>query len=148
MPGLTIWKNQEMNKLRRDMDRLFARLLDDLAVPPFPITYRGLPFIDISETKDSLIIKAEIPGMNPEDFDISITDDLLTIQGEIKLEYVRETENYHRMERRYGSFSRTLKLPCRINIEDVKATYKKGVLNIEMPKCAPEKVCQIKVRIR
>ena len=147
MAGLIIWKNQEMSKMRRDIDRLFDRLWDDYDMPLFPTTPRGVPFIDIFETKDNLIIKAEIPGINPEELEISITDDNLTIKGETKHEIIRERENYHRMERRYGSFSRTLKLPCRVLIEDVNATYKKGVLHIVMPKCKPDKARQIKVRV-
>ena len=77
MPGLIIWKNQEIDKLRRDMDRLFARLRDDFGMPPFPKIGRDVPFIDLSETEDDLIIKAEIPGIDPEDLDISITEDIL-----------------------------------------------------------------------
>ena len=147
MAGLIIWKNQEISKMRRDIDRLFDRLWDDYDMPLFPTKPRGVPFIDIFETKDNLIIKAEIPGINPEELEISITDDNLTIKGETKHEIVRERENYHRMERRYGTFSRTLRLPCRVVIEDVNATYKKGVLNIVMPKCKPDKARQIKVRV-
>ncbi|MFB0533339.1 MAG: Hsp20/alpha crystallin family protein [Desulfatiglandales bacterium] len=148
MPGLTIWKNQEINKLRRDMDRLFARLRDDFGMPHLPKIVRDLPFIDLSETEDDLIVNAEIPGINPEDLDISITEDILTIKGEMKQEFVEESENYHRMERQYGSFSRTLQLPCRVMIEDVKATYAKGILHIIMPKCKPERARAFKIKIR
>lgn len=148
MPGLIIWKNQEINKLRRDMDRLFARLWDDFGMPHLPRTSRDIPFIDLSETEDDLILKAEVPGINPEDLDISITDDILTIKGEIKQEFVKENENYHRMERRYESFSRTLQLPCRVMIEDVEATYKEGILTIIMPKCKPEISQKVKIKIK
>lgn len=148
MPELTIWTNQEINKLRRDIDRLFARLRDDFAAPLFPRIARDVPFIDLSETEDDLIIKAEIPGINPEDLDISVTEDRLNIKGEIKQEFVDEREDYHRMERRYGSFSRSLQLPCRVMVEDVEATYKNGVLQIVMPKCKPEpaRACKVKIR--
>lgn len=148
MPGLIIWKNQEINKLRRDMDRLFARLWDDFGMPHFPRPSRDIPFIDLSETEDDLILKAEVPGINPEDLDISITDDILTIKGEIKQGFVKENENYHRMERRYESFSRTLQLPCRVMIEDVEATYKEGILTIIMPKCKPETSQRVKIKIK
>jgi HSP20 family protein len=82
MPGLIIWKNQEIDRLKRDMDRLFARLWDDFCIPLFPRGYREAPFIDLSETEDRLILRAEIPGVTPEDLDISITDGTLTIRGE------------------------------------------------------------------
>lgn len=148
MPGLIVWKNQEINKLRRDMDRLFARLRDDFAAPGFPRIARDVPFIDLSETEGDLIIRAEIPGINPEDLDISVTEDTLNIKGEIKQEFVREGEDYRRVERRYGSFSRSLKLPCRVMVEDVEATYTNGVLQIVMPKCKPEpaRACKVKIK--
>ena len=148
MPELTIWTNQEINKLRRDIDRLFARLRDDFAAPLFPRIVRDVPFVDLSETEDDLIIKAEIPGINPEDLDISVTEDRLNIKGEIKQEFVDEREDYHRMERRYGSFSRSLQLPCRVMVEDVEATYRNGLLQIVMPKCKPEpaRACKVKIR--
>ena len=67
MSELILWKNQEMNKLRRDMDRLFARVWEEFSMPLFPRPAREVPFIDVSETKENLIIKAELPGGNPED---------------------------------------------------------------------------------
>ena len=148
MPELIIWKNERMDKLRRDMDRLCTRVCDEFGIPLFLETAREAPFMDLSETDDTLILKAEVPGMDPKDLDISITDDTLSIKGETKEELVEESGGYHRTERRYGSFSRTLQLPCRINIDDVKATYKKGILNIIMPKCKPEQVREIKIKVK
>jgi HSP20 family protein len=147
MPGLIVWKNQEINKMRRDMDRLFAKLLDDFNMSLLPRVTREAPFINLSETEDNLIINAEIPGVSPEGLDISIKDDILTIKGEMKDEIVEEGRNFHRMERRYGTFSRTLRLPCKVMIDDVKANYKKGLLNIVMPKCRPETAPEIKIKI-
>lgn len=148
MPGLIVWKNQEMNRLRRDMDRLLGRLWDDFGVPFFPGTARDLPFIDLSEKGDTLIVKAEIPGINPEDLEISISDDVLTIKGEMKREVVDGIEDYHRIERRYGSFTRNLQLPCKVKTDEVNATYRKGVLSLIMPKCKPEKGRDIKIRVK
>jgi len=148
MAGLIIWKNQEIDKMRRDIDRLFARMWDDFGMPIFPKAVREIPHIDVSETGDSLIIKAEIPGVNPEDMEILIRDDILTIKGEMRQELTKENENYHRMERRYGSFSRSLQLPCRIMAENVKATYKKGVLNIALPKCKPDAARKVKITVK
>jgi len=148
MPGLIIWKNQEIKKMRRDMDRLFARLWDDFGMSHFTRPSRDTPFIDLYETEEHLILKIEIPGLNPEDLDISITDNILTIKGEITKEFAKEREHYHRMERRYESFSRTLQLPCRIMIEDVEATYREGIVTIIMPKCKPEITKKVKIRIK
>jgi len=147
MPGLIIWKNQEINKLRRDMDRLFSRLWDDFGMPHFQRPSRDIPSIDLYETEENLILKAEIPGLNPEDLDVSITNDILTIKGEMKKEFAQERENYHRMERRYESFSRSIQLPSRVMIEDVEATYREGVVTIIMPKCKPEITKKVKIKI-
>ena len=148
MPGLIVWKNQEIRKMRKDMDRLFDRIWEEFSGPLIPRPAREIPFIDLSETEENLIIKAEVPGINPEDLDISIADDTLTIRGEMKQEIVSEGEDYHRTERRYGSFSRTLQLPCRVLMEDVEATYKKGILSIVLPKCKPEKARGVKVKVK
>jgi len=147
MPGLIIWKNQEINKLRRDMDRLFSRLWDDFGMPHLQRPSRDIPSIDLYETEEDLILKAEIPGLNPEDLDVSITNDILTIKGEMKEEFAQERENYHRMERRYESFSRSIQLPSRVMIEDVEATYREGVVTIIMPKCKPEITKKVKIKI-
>jgi HSP20 family protein len=148
MPGLILWKNQEINKLRKDIDRLFDRVLDEFSMPPIPRPSREVPFIDVSETKKDLIVTVEVPGINPEDLDISLIEDRLTIKGDMKQEIVNEGEGYHRTERRYGSFSRTLRLPCRVLEKDIQATYKKGILNIVLPKCKPEKAPRIKIRVK
>jgi HSP20 family protein len=148
MPGLTLWKDQEIDRMRRDMDRLFARLWDDFGIPRFPRIIRRVPSLDLSETENNLIIRAEIPGINPEDLDISVTEDQLHIKGAMKQESVREGDTYHRVERRYGSFSRDVQLPCRVMKEDVEATYREGILTIVMPKCTPEPARPFRVKVR
>ena len=148
MPGLIIWKNQEINKLRRDMDRLFNRVWCEFCLPPSPPIVRMAPYMDLSETEDRLIIKAKVPGIKPDDLDISISDDVLIIKGEIRQDLVKAGGSHRRAELKYGSFSRTIQLPCRIEIEDVKATYKKGVLNIVMPKCKSEKSRTVKIELK
>ena len=147
MPRLVIWKNQEIDRMRRDMDRLFSRIRDDFRMPIYPRIAKGIPSINVSETETDLIIQAEIPGVDPEDLDISLVEDIMTIKGEMREEHVLESENVHRMERRYGTFSRTLQLPCKVMIDDIKATYQKGILTIRMPKCKPEAAREIKIRI-
>ncbi|MBW1801026.1 MAG: Hsp20/alpha crystallin family protein [Deltaproteobacteria bacterium] len=148
MARLIIWKNQEMNRFRRDMDRLFERVWDDFGMRRMPLARREYPVIDFIESNDTLTITAEIPGMNPEDFDISITDNLLTIEGEMKKEMTDKEGNYHHLERNYGFFSRTIELPCKVNVEDINATYKKGILSIVLPKCEPEACREIRVKIK
>ena len=148
MVGLIIWKNQEINRLRRDMDRLFTRLRDDFGVPLFPRQTRQLPLLDLSETEETLILKAELPGVNPDDIEISINENILSIRGEMKQEPAENDKGYHRMERRYGSFARNLQLPCKISIDEVDAVYKKGVLTIVMPKCKAEKPRDVRIQVK
>jgi len=147
MPGLIIWKNQEMSRLKRDMDRLLSRFFDDFAVPVFIRPFKEGPFIDLSESRDRLILHAEIPGATPEDLDISISGDILTVKGETKQDLVTEEEGHRSTEREHGYFSHTIQLPCKVRIHEVKATYKDGLLVIDMPKSEPEPSREIKIKI-
>jgi HSP20 family protein len=137
-----------MRKLRKDMDRLFNRLWSDFGVSAFPKEIEEGPYIDLTETDDTLIVTAELPSINPEDVDVSITGNSLTISGEQRRETIKEKPHYLRVERRFGAFSRTVRLPCRVKVEDIRATYKKGVLRITMPKCDPDKPFGVKVEIK
>lgn len=145
MPGLIIWKNQHMNRLRKDIDRMFDRMWGEFGLPSAPPRGKGIPFIDLAETETHLILRAEIPGMDAKDFDIVVVDSSLTIKGETKQEISKGSTDVHRIERRYGSFSRTLHLPCKVEVDDIDATYTKGILKIVMPKCRPEPTRAVKV---
>lgn len=92
------------------------------------------PSVDIFEEKGDMVIKAEIPGMKKEDVNVSITDNLVTISGEKKQEEKVEKKNYHRVERSYGSFCRRFRLPDDVKSDDVKASFKNGVLEVRLPK--------------
>ncbi len=143
---LTPWKPfRELGALRREMDRiwdtLFARGLE---LEPVPGEW-GLS-LDLSETKDSIIVKAEIPGMEAKDIDISLSGDTLTIKGEKKQEKEEKGESFHRVEAYYGAFSRSIRLPAPVKPEDIKASYKKGVLKITLPKKEEAKPKQITIK--
>jgi HSP20 family protein len=146
MPGLIVWKNQEIDRLRRDMDRLLARFLDDFGVPFFPRMAREAFGLELTETEDTLVFRAEIPGIAPDDLEIFVTDDSLTIKGDLRRDLMTEEEDY-RQERQYGFFSRTIQLPCKILMDDAKATFKDGVLSIVLPKCKPESTRGIKIKV-
>ena len=148
MSELIIWKNQQMNKLRKDIDHLFNRFWSDFGVTLFPEKVREGPSIDISQTQDTIVVQATLPGINPEDLDISVTSDTLTIRGQKKEERVEERGGYRKIERRSGSFSRTVQLPCRVKVDDIRATFEKGILNMLMPKWEPEKSRGIKVEFK
>jgi HSP20 family protein len=148
MPGLIVWKTQHINRLKRDMDRIFDTIWEEFTPALRPRIMEKTPFIDLTETKGSLILRAEIPGVEPNDIEIDITDNILTIKGEARRETIEEEENSHRMERSYGSFSRSIQLPCRVIIDNIKAVFKNGILKITMPKCAPETARKIRIEIK
>jgi len=148
MPELTVWKKQEIDRLRRDMERLFVRLWDDFGIPRLSRIARNIPAIDLSESGENLIVRAEIPDIHPEDLDISVTEDRLHIEGEMRQESTDGGDTYQRAETSYGSFTRDIELPCRVMKEEVEASYKEGVLTIVMPKCKPEPVRSYRVTVR
>jgi len=148
MSELILWKNQEIVKLRRDMQRLFNRFWYGFGVQIPPQEAGGIPSIDLSETEDILTLKAVCPGIKPEDMDISVTEDTLFIKAETKEETIEESATYQKIQRRSGSFSRTISLPCRIKIDEIEAVYKEGILKITMPKCEPDKARGIQIQVK
>ena len=104
------------------------------------------PAFDVSETEGELIVTAEIPGMDKKDLDIHLSDGVLTVKGEKKQEKEDKKENYHCIERRYGSFSRTMRLPVDVDTEKVDAAYKDGVLRITLPKSETVKPKKIDIK--
>lgn len=114
---------------------LFDRFFGDFSLPSMAFEdTEWVPAFDVSETDKELIVRAEVPGMDKKDIKITVSDGILTIEGEKKHEKKEENEQYHRVERRYGTFSRTMRLPDEVDADKVDATYKDGVLNIRLPK--------------
>ncbi len=147
MTELIIWKNREINKMRKTVEQMFDRMWMDFGSSLSPaMTTLGLS-LDISETRDTVIVKAELPGIDIEDVKISVTERTLSLTGEKRAEMVRKGAQYHRLERRFGSFSRTIQLPCTIKVEDIEATYEKGVLVIVLPKCEAKKGKRVKLKV-
>jgi HSP20 family protein len=105
------------------------------------------PAVDIYEDENALVIKADLPDMNEKDLDIRVENNTLTVKGERKFEQKVKEENYLRIERTYGSFSRSFSLPNTVNTEAIKAEYKNGVLTVELPKRAESKPKQVKVNV-
>ena len=138
---------RDMVTLRDRMDRLFE---DSLSKARGGEEEFGLstwsPSVDIYETKDNLVIKAEIPGIEKKDVTIEVKDNTLKLKGERKFEKNVEEENYHRMECSYGSFQRIFTLPATINQEKIAASFKNGMLEITMPKKEEKKPKQIEIK--
>jgi len=105
------------------------------------------PAVDIYETENELVIKADLPEVNEKDLDVRVENNMLTIRGERKFEQKVKEDNYLRVERAYGTFTRSFNLPTTVSTESIKAEYKNGVLTVEMPKRAESKPRQVKVSV-
>jgi HSP20 family protein len=131
----------EMMSLRNALDRVFDS--NQLDTTGRAVTW-GLP-LDVSETDDHFIVKASIPGINPDDIEITFTDNVLTIKGETKADEEVKDSHYHLRERRYGSFSRSISLSSRIDSDNIHADYQNGVLTLTLPKAAEVKPKRISI---
>ena len=133
--------------LRRPDRDFFDQFFEDFRLPSLFSEEAGFaPAFDVSETEKELIVKAEVPGMDKKDIGINLSDGLLTIKGEKKQEKEEENESFHCVERRYGKFSRTLRLSSEVETDRVDATYKDGVLKITLPKREAAKPRKIEIR--
>ena len=137
----------ELGSIRSEMDRLWNKFLGET---PFvrSFTEEWSPSVDISQTKDKLVIKAELPGLDAKDVNVSISGDLLTIKGEKKKEEEEKDEHHHYMERYYGSFQRSFQLPVNVKTDKIEATFDKGVLKITLPKTEEAKKKEIEIKVK
>lgn len=143
MRALTPWTG--LTAIKKEMDRLFDRFVD-LDFPDLPALGEWSPTLDISETRDTLIVKAEIAGIEPKDIQVSLQEQVLTITGEKKQEKEEKDEHYYRKERAYGKFSRSVRLPALVDEGKVSATFKNGLLTITLPKTAAAKGTAIPIK--
>ena len=128
--------------LQHEMNRLF----DDFFPSHASETGEWVPAMDVSETDDAYIVKAELPGMDPEQVDISLRGETLTLKGAKKQEKEEKTKSYHRVERSYGSFERSVILPAGVQSDKTEATFKNGVLTITLPKAEESKARTVKIK--
>jgi HSP20 family protein len=124
--------------LRKEMDRLFERFGD---WEPSEMTTLGewMPTVDVSENKEAFVVKAEVPGIESSDISVSLENQMLTIMGEKKHEQEERDEHYYRMERGYGTFARSIRLPAPVDAGKVNAAFKNGLLTVTLPKTAGAK---------
>ncbi len=107
-----------------------------------------LPAVDVFDTKEAVVLKAELAGMDPDDIQIEVEDNVLTIKGERRFEETVDKERYYRVERRFGTFQRDLALPQGVKPEDISAAYDDGVLTVTVPKVEEEKPKRIEVKAK
>ncbi|HTO91683.1 MAG TPA: Hsp20/alpha crystallin family protein [Candidatus Sulfotelmatobacter sp.] len=130
--------------LRNEMDRLFDRVWDG---DEFSTMGEWAPRMDVSETPDALTARIEIPGIEPKDVQVLIEHDVLTVKGEKHEEAEQKSEKYLRLERGYGAFTRSVRLPAPVEANKVVATFKNGLLVITMPKAAEAKGVTVPIKL-
>ena len=123
---------RELDTLQSDVNRLFDGFFGRSASPSSG--RRWIPAMDLVETDEHLVLRADLPGLDREDIEIEVKDNVLTVAGERKAEHEEKGEGFHRVERSFGSFSRSLSLPEGVDPERVAADFKDGVLEVRIPK--------------
>ena len=138
----------------RDMERMMDDFFGKRSRPWRPQRWSlpavlgiSAPAVDLYEDKDDIVVKAELPGINKENIELNLTNNILTIKGEKKKGEEVKEENYYKCERSYSSFLRTLELPKGIHAEKVKAAFKNGILEVRLPKTEEAKKKEIKVKV-
>jgi len=147
--AITRWDPyRELSSLQNHLSRLFQDSYSSTQTGPgddFLTTSGFVPPVDVYEDEHNVFLRAEVPGIDPNDLDVKVENNVLTIRGERKWNKEEKEENFHRVERRYGSFSRSFTLPNTVNTDDVKASYDNGILELKLGKRAEAKPKQIKV---
>ncbi len=148
MALLTRWDPfRELVEMQNRMDRLFRDYSGSQEGQEFLTTGSFIPPVDIYEDEHNVTVKMEVPGIEEKDLDIRVENNMLTVRGERKFEKDEKEENFHRIERRYGTFTRSFALPNTVDTEHVQANYENGILRIQLAKKAEAKPKQIKVNL-
>jgi HSP20 family protein len=148
MTVLTRWQPfREFSTLQDRINRAFRESYSGEGRDESLTSSSFAPAVDVYEDEHQVTLKIEVPGIDEKDIDVRVENNTLTVHGERKIEQEEKEENYRRVERQYGSFTRTFTLPQTVDTENVAATYDKGVLKIALPKKAEAKRKQIKVNV-
>jgi len=146
MSNLSRWQPvHEMMTLREAMDRLFDEAFTR------PITSEAgmeMPAVDLYQTDNEVVVKASLPGMNPDDINISVTADVLTLKGDYKQEDEIKDAQYHIREHRHGIFERSIMLPASVQPDKAKAEFDKGILSITLPKTETIKAKTVNIKVK
>jgi HSP20 family protein len=136
---------RELSSLQNEMNRLFSTVFDAPAAGNAGTLRRWMPAMDLVETDDHFVLRADLPGMSEEDVSIEVEDNVLTLSGERKAEHEDAKEGYHRVERAFGGFSRTLTLPRGVDADSIEAHFDRGVLEVRIPKPEERKPRRISI---
>jgi len=143
---LATWPS-DLFGIQREMNRMFDGFFRGTTDEDSTLA-AWTPAVDIAERDDAYLVKVELPGVNKDEVKITLESNILTIRGEKKQEQETKKENYHRVERSYGSFQRSFTLPTTVKSDKIDASYKDGVLMVTLPKAEEAKPKQIEVRVK
>ena len=151
---LTTWKPfreltpfSDFDRMKREMERVWDTFLEGDVRKESKKDSVWLPSVDVSETKNDVVVKAELPGMDPKDIEVTLSDGHLMIKGQKKHEKEEKDEDYHFVERSYGSFVRAVHLPKEVKHDKISASYKNGVLKVVLPKSEEAKTKEVKIKV-
>ncbi len=138
---------RELMTLSERLNKMFDEGLLPATDDEF-LTGAWVPAVDIYENENEIVIKAEVPGMSEKDVEVTVENNMLTIKGERKFEEEVKKENYHRIERAYGSFQRSFQLPATVDVAKISAEQKDGILTIKLPKKEEQKPKKINIKVK
>jgi HSP20 family protein len=138
---------RELYSVQNEINRLFNTLFDSPTGPANGASRRWVPPMDLVESDDQFVLRADLPGINESDVKIVLEDNVLTVSGERKAQHEERKDGYYRLERSSGSFSRSLTLPDGVDPADVKASFDRGVLEVHIPKPEPSKPHRVEISV-
>jgi HSP20 family protein len=136
---------RDLDSLQGDVNRLFDSFFGRREAGQATAARRWVPAMDLAETDDQLVLRADLPGLKRDDIEIEVKDNVLTVSGERKAEHEQKGEGFHRIERSFGRFSRSLGLPRGIDAKSMTASFENGVLEVRMPKPEERKATRIEI---
>lgn len=139
-------KETSLGRVYRDFDELVSRVFGEVEFPTLWEKREFVPAVDFKETDKGYELTAEVPGLKPEEIEVSLHGDVLVLTGEKKDEHTEDKEGYHLEERTYGSFYRAFRLPEEVDVEKLEAVHKDGVLRVTLPKCEKPEPKTIEVK--
>ncbi len=146
---LVPWKSfkDDMESIKKEMDNLWGRFFGETSLSK-PFQREWTPKADATETPEAIMVRAELPGIDPKDIDVNITGDILTIKGEKKQEEEKTEGHHHHRECYYGSFQRSFRLPTTIQTDKIEAKFDQGILKITLPKTEEAKSIEVKIPVK
>ncbi len=148
MTELTLWKKEELDKLKKDIDSRFSRFRRGFGVPRAFLERTEMFTTSLTDTGDYLVLKTELPGVQADNIQLSVNEDTLSMAVKSSEESVEQDASFQNFVKRTRSFSKSITLPCRIVVEDVKATYQENILKIELRKCRPKEARGITIEVK